>query len=111
MKQWGVFMLACLTEIVAFSASEVSAAGFTAKLPNGISVELIGLRNYRIRDLEKLKDRDYPWWKPNGTLLSEPPDTGWGRTSSIWNFRLGPTNIGLHSVMFHCKLGTRLKPR
>ena len=82
MKQWCVFILACLAGIVAVLPTDACAAEFTAKLPNGISVELIGLRNYSIRDLEKFKDKNYPWWRPDGIALSEPPDTGWGRTSS-----------------------------
>jgi hypothetical protein len=82
MRQWCIFILACLTVITAFLPTDAFAVEFTAKLPNGISIELIGLRNYSIRDLEKFKDRNFPWWKPDGTVLSEPPDIGWGRTSS-----------------------------
>ena len=86
MKQWCICMLACLAGITAFASTDGSAAEFTATLPDGTTVELIGLRNYSIQDLEKFKDRNYPWWRPDGTVLSEPPDAGKGRTSSTGSY-------------------------
>jgi len=82
MKQWCICMLACLVGIPAFAATDGIAAEFAATLPDGTTVELIGLRNYSIQDLEKFKDRNYPWWRPDGTALVEPPDRFKGRTSS-----------------------------
>jgi hypothetical protein len=82
MKQWCIFILACLTGIAAVLSADACAAEFTATLPNGTTVELIGLRNYSILDLEKFKDRNYPWWRLDGTALPEPPDSYKGRTSS-----------------------------
>jgi hypothetical protein len=86
MKQWCIWMLACLAGIPAFRVTDNSAAEFTATLPDGTTVELIGLRYYSIQDLEKFKDKDYPWWRPDGTILLEPPDAGKGRTSSTGSY-------------------------
>lgn len=82
MKHWCILMLTCLTGIAAFASTDGNAVEFAATLPDGTTVALIGLRNYSMQDLEKFKDRNYPWWRPDGIALSEPPDTGWGRTSS-----------------------------
>jgi hypothetical protein len=82
MKKWCIWMLVCLVGISACAATGESTGTFAATLPDGNIVELIGLRNYSIRDLEKFKDRNYPWWRPDGTALTEPPDIGSGRTSS-----------------------------
>ena len=86
MKQWCICMLAWLAGIAVFGATDASAAEFSATLPDGTTVELIGLRNYSIQDLEKFKDRNYPWWRPDGTVLSEPPDTGKWRTSDTGSY-------------------------
>jgi len=86
MKQCCVWILAFLTVIAVFRATDASAEEFAASLPDETTVELIGLRNYSIQDLEKFKDRNYPWWRPDGTILSEPPDTGKGRTSSSGSY-------------------------
>jgi hypothetical protein len=79
-------MLACLAGFPAFAATDGSAAEFAATLPDGTTVELIGLRNYSMQDLEKFKDKNYPWWRPDGTRLLEPPDAGQGRTSSMGSY-------------------------
>jgi hypothetical protein len=86
MKLWSIWLLTCLAGISVFAATDGSAAEFAATLPDDTIVELIGLRNYSIRDLEKFKDRNYPWWRPDGTILSEPPDTWKGRTSSTGSY-------------------------
>lgn len=86
MKKWCIWMLACLVGISAFAATDGSAADFAATLPDGTTVELIGLRNYSMQDLEKFKDKNYPWWRPDGTRLLEPPDAGRGRTSSMGSY-------------------------
>ena len=86
MKQWCIWMLACLVGNTALAATDGSAAEFAVTLPDGTTVELIGLRNYSIRDLEKFKDKNYPWWRPDGTVLLEPPDAGKGRTSSMGSY-------------------------
>ena len=86
MKQWCIWMLACLAGFPAFAATDGSAAEFAATLPDGTTVELIGLRNYSMQDLEKFKDKNYPWWRPDGTRLLEPPDAGQGRTSSTGSY-------------------------
>ena len=46
---------------------------FSATLPDGMLVELIGLRHYSIKDLPKNRDQDYIWWQPDGSTLEIPP--------------------------------------
>jgi len=82
-------MKRCILTVVCFLAISACAATeeeskeeFTARLPDGTVVELVALRNYSIGDLEQFKDRNYPWWRPDGTAIVEPPDTFKGRTSS-----------------------------
>jgi len=86
MKQWCIRIVACLAGIPGFAPTEGNAAEFAATLPDGTTVELIGLRYYSIRDLEKFKDKDYPWWRPDGTAVLEPPDAGRGRTSASGSY-------------------------
>ncbi len=86
MKHWSIWMFACFVGMSTFTATSANEVKWAATLPNGTTIELIGLRNYSIRDLEKFKDRNYPWWKPDGTTLVEPPDTGDGRTSTTASF-------------------------
>lgn len=88
MKRWSIWMFACFVGMSACTAASESTLKCAAILPNGTTIELIGLRNYSIRDLEKFKDRIYPWWKPDGTVLAEPPDTGRGRTSTTASYWL-----------------------
>jgi len=75
MKQWCIWLLACLAGISVFAATDGSAAEFTATLPDGTTVELIGLRCFDKLDLEKFKDRDVPWWRPDGLSLRRPPNS------------------------------------
>ena len=88
MKQGLIWVLVCVAGNAAFAATQASVAECTATLPDGTTIELVGLRNYSIRDLEKFKDRNYPWWRPDGTVLLQPPDTGRGRTSSPGSYWL-----------------------
>jgi hypothetical protein len=81
MKQC-IWIIICSLWISAYGATEENTEKVIATLPKGISVELVGLRNYSILDLEQFKDRNYPWWRPDGTAITEPPDTSKGRTSS-----------------------------
>ena len=75
MKQWCIWLLACLAGISLFAATDGSAAEFTATLPDGTTVELVGLRCFDKLDLEKFKDRDIPWWRPDGSSLRRPPNS------------------------------------
>ncbi len=77
-----IWIIICSLCISMYSVAGESTEKIMATLPEGTTVELVGLRNYSIRDLEQFKDRNYPWWKPDGTAMTEPPDTYKGRTSS-----------------------------
>lgn len=79
--KWHICILACLFWISAYGSAEQNNEDFTATLPDGTTIELVGLRNYSILDLEKFEDRDYPWWRPDGTVMPELPDTRTSRTS------------------------------
>jgi hypothetical protein len=68
-------MLVCLAGISIFTATDGSAAEFTSTLPDGTTVELVGLRYFDKLDLEKFKDRDVPWWRPDGLSLHRPPNS------------------------------------
>lgn len=86
MKQWCIGMFVYLAGITALMAPYSRAEEFEATLPDGTRITLIGLRNYSIQDLEKFKDGDYPWWRPDGTTLAISPDTGHGRTSTTMSY-------------------------
>jgi hypothetical protein len=86
MKHRYIQMLACSVGIMVYAATGAKAAKFSVILPNGTMVELIGLRNFSMSDLEKFKNRNYPWWKPDGTVLANPPDTWKGRTSQSGSY-------------------------
>jgi len=62
--------------ISAYAATEKNTREFVATLPDGTTVELVGLRYYNIRNLEQFKERDWPWWRPDGSSLDKPPDEG-----------------------------------
>ena len=85
-KQTAVSILLLLTAAPHFSAAQEARDEFSAKLPDGTTIELVGLRNYSILDLQQFKDRNYPWWRPDGTAIVEPPDTFKGRTSSAGSY-------------------------
>jgi len=44
MKHWCILMLACLVGIAAFASTDGNAVEFAATLPDGATVELIGLQ-------------------------------------------------------------------
>jgi hypothetical protein len=81
-----IFIMVCFLCISAFSATEERTEKAIATLPEGITVELVGMRNYSLRELEQFKDRNYPWWRPDGTAMAEPPDMSKGRTSSLGSY-------------------------
>lgn len=67
----GVVVMACA---VACIAAEESHEQCTAKLPDGTTVELVGLRCYCASVPEDFEGDRWQWWRPNGVLLAEPPD-------------------------------------
>jgi len=77
-----IWILICFLGISAYAATEESKEEFTATLPDGTTIELVGLRNYSYLDLQQFKDGNFPWWRPDGTAIVEPPDTNNWRTSS-----------------------------
>jgi len=81
-----IWVLACLPWIWAYGAAEENSKDFTATLPDGTTIQLVGLRNYSVLDLEKFKDQDYPWWGPDGTTMAELPDTRKSRTSNAASY-------------------------
>ncbi|MBN2591286.1 MAG: redoxin domain-containing protein [Sedimentisphaerales bacterium] len=86
MKNCILIMISFLC-ISTYGAIEEPEEKVIATLPEGITVELVGLRNYSIRDLEQFKDGNYQWWRPDGTAMDESPDMSQGRTSvsdSYW---------------------------
>ena len=81
-----IWILIFFLGISVYGATEEPKEAFTATLPDGTTIELVGLRNYSILDLQQFKDRNYPWWRPDGTAIVEPPDTSKGRTSSAGSY-------------------------
>jgi hypothetical protein len=77
MKRY-IWILICFLGISASAATEKSKEEFTATLPDGTAIELVGLRCFDKRDLEKFKDRDVPWWLPDGLSLHRPPNSWHG---------------------------------
>ena len=73
MKRY-IWILICFLGISTYAATEESKKKFTATLPDGTTIELVGLRYFDIRYLEQFKDRNIPWWRPDGSPLSNPPD-------------------------------------
>ena len=77
-----ICILICFVGISTCAATEESKEKFTAILPDGTTIELVGLRNYSYLDLQQFKDGNFPWWRPDGTTIVEPPDTNNWQTSS-----------------------------
>jgi hypothetical protein len=73
MKRY-ILYLVCLLSISTYAATEESKQKFTAIVPDGTTIELIGLRYFDIRYLKQFKDRDITWWRPDGSPLPNPPD-------------------------------------
>jgi len=71
-----IWVLICFLGVSAYAVTERSQEKFAARLPNNTTIELVGLRHYSIRDLEQFKDKNYPWWRPDGSSLDKPPDEG-----------------------------------
>lgn len=71
-----IWVLICFLGVSSYGATEESKEKLTATLPNNTTIELVGLRHYRIQDLEQFKDKNYPWWRPDGSSLDKPPDEG-----------------------------------
>jgi hypothetical protein len=68
---WG---LACM-------AAGESSEKYAAKLPDGTTLELVGLRLYGGAVPDDFQGDKWQWWKPDGTLLPQPPDTSTKTTS------------------------------
>ena len=101
-----IWIMICFLCISSYGVTEENSEKVIATLPEGITVELVGLRNYSIRDLEQFKDRNYPWWSPDGTAMDEPPDMSKGRTSSLGSYWFV---IGFNKINdFTCKAITPL---
>lgn len=71
-----IWVLICFFGVSSYGATEESKEKFAATLPNNTTIELVGLRHYSIPDLEQFKDKNYPWWRPDGSSLDKPPDEG-----------------------------------
>jgi hypothetical protein len=72
MKQYILYLI-CFLSISTYAATEESKQKFTAIIPDGTTIELIGLRYIDVRYLKQFKDRDIPWWRPDGSPLPNPP--------------------------------------
>jgi len=70
-----IWIFICFVGISTCAATEESKEKFTATLPDGTTIELVGLRYFDIRYLEQFKDRDIPWWRPDGSPLPNSPDS------------------------------------
>ncbi len=75
MKQC-IWIMVCFLCISAYGVTEESTEKVMATLPEGITIELVGIRYFDVRYLEEFKNQDYPWWRPNGSLLTDIPDSG-----------------------------------
>ena len=78
-------LVLCLGSTATFSnyaAAEDIDAKFSVMLPDGVTVEMIGLRYYSIEDLKLFEGTGCPWWKPDGSALAKAPDQSSFRTSA-----------------------------
>jgi len=69
-----ILLLICLLCNQAYGSEQASQKQYGVTLNDGTSVELLGLRYYGHRDLERYKGKDWPWWRPDGSSLEGPPD-------------------------------------
>ena len=76
-----IWILVCFLGISVYAATEESKEKFTATLPDGTTIELVGLRSYSAGDPQRTRDKSGPWWRPDGTHLTTPPDKRLGRCS------------------------------
>ena len=76
-----IWIAACFVWISVCGATVEAEEKVIATLSNNTIIELVGLRNYGTQDMESFKNRNWPWWKPDGTALDNPPDMSKGRTS------------------------------
>jgi len=68
------WIVACLIGISVCATSGESKGQFTATLPDGTIIELVGLRPYGGGNPQRTRDKSGPWWRPDGTQLTIPPD-------------------------------------
>ena len=54
-----IWIMICFLCISSYGVTEENSEKVIATLPEGITVELVGLRNYSIRDLEQFKDTEF----------------------------------------------------
>ena len=73
LKQY-ILILGCFLSISTYVATGESKQNFTAKIPDGTTIELVGLRYFDIRYLKKFTDRDISRWRADGSPLPDPPD-------------------------------------
>jgi hypothetical protein len=78
---FGLCAVVLLIGASARAATEESPTRCTAKLPDGTTVGLLGLRCYSISVPEGFEGDRWQWWKPDGVSLSPAPDTATTRTS------------------------------
>lgn len=72
--KWCIWVLICFVWIVAYATAEEIKVKCLAQLPEGTTVELVGLRSYGAGDPQRTRDKSGPWWGPDGTQLTTPPD-------------------------------------
>ncbi len=80
MKRY-IWILVCFMGISTYAATEKSTEKFTAALPDGTTIELVGLRSYSAGDPQRTKGKSGLWWRPDGTHLTTPPDERLDRCS------------------------------
>jgi hypothetical protein len=67
-------VLICFLGVSSYGATEERKEKFAATLPDGLTVELVGLRSYSVQDPQRRRDRSGPWWMPDGIQLTTSPD-------------------------------------
>lgn len=67
--------------VSAYPVSEEQGQRFAATSPDGTIVELLGLRSYSAMELDRTKGHALPWWRPDGSPLTDPPDNRLDRSS------------------------------
>ncbi len=90
---FGICAVAVLIGASVCAATEENPTKCIAKLPDGTTVELVGMRCLSHTLPEGFEGDRGRWWRPGGTVLPQPPDnastqTGWGDTY-VLAIRLG----------------------
>jgi len=75
-------VIVVLAYVSACVAAEESHWQCMAKLPDGTTVELVGLRCYCPTVPEDFEADRWQWWRLDGTLLDQPPDRA--TTTASW---------------------------